>query len=135
MTLMTKMTITTLTTCLCWTPFFGQGKLSFFCITTKKGEMNFMNKPFQKILPKLKLQIAIEALKGESTLIQLASQHGINPRQILRWRDQLLNEGDSVFKDKRSKSVSDPDKEELLKIIEQHHIELEFLKKKLKQFR
>lgn len=94
-----------------------------------------MSKPPQRKSPKFKLQLALEAIKGEHTIIQLASQNGINPKQIMRWRDQLLEEGASVFEDKRTKNKADPGQDELLKIIEQHRVELEFLKKKLKQLR
>lgn len=94
-----------------------------------------MSQPPQRKSPEFKLKIVLEAIKGEHTLIQLASDHGINPKQILRWRDKLLEEGPKVFEDKRGRDHVDPGKEELLKIIEQHRIELEFLKKKLKQLR
>ena len=94
-----------------------------------------MSKAPQRKSPEFKLNLALEAIKGEHTIIQLASQHGINPKQITRWRDQLLNEGAAVFEHKRTRAKSDPGKDELLKIIEQHRVELEFLKKKLKQLR
>ena len=92
-----------------------------------------MTQPPKKRSSELKLKLAIEALKGEHTIVQLASEHGINPKQIIRWRDKLLIEGSIVFEDKRVKCKTDSDTETLLKIIEQHRIELEFLKKKLTQ--
>lgn len=92
-----------------------------------------MTLPPRKRSADFKLKLVIEVLKGEHTIIQLASQHGINPKQIMRWRDQLLLEGAIVFEDKRVKNKSNSDTESLLKIIDQHRIELEFLKKKLTQ--
>ena len=52
-----------------------------------------MAKPPQKRSAKLKMQLAIESLKGEQSITQIASEHGIHPKQIRRWRDQLLAEG------------------------------------------
>ena len=79
--------------------------------------------------PEFKLKLVLEALKGEKTITQLASEHHMHPKQIQRWRDQLLEEGENVFIHKKTQKQSDPDKEKLLHIIEQLTSELEFLKK------
>ena len=80
-----------------------------------------------------KLNVAVDAIKGEKTIVQLASEHGLHPRQITRWRNQLLLEGKNVFTDKRSlkNKQGEPGKAELIHIIDQLNLELEFLKKKL----
>jgi transposase-like protein len=90
-----------------------------------------MGQPPKQRSADFKLKLALEAIKGEQSIAQLATQHGIHPKQIMRWRDKLLEEGVKVFKDKRSKDHDDSSTEALLKIVEQHRIELEFLKKKL----
>jgi transposase len=89
-------------------------------------------KPAQRS-PEFKLKIAVEALKSEQSISQLASEYGLHPKQIQRWRDQLLREAAGVFVHKTTKKKADPDKTDLLKIIKQHEIELDFLKKKLEQ--
>jgi transposase-like protein len=92
-----------------------------------------MSKPPKKRAPEFKLNLVLEALKGDKTLAQLASEYGTHPKQIQRWRDQLLNEAEHIFIHKQTKQKSDPDKDKLLHIIEQLTSELEFLKKKLKR--
>jgi transposase-like protein len=92
-----------------------------------------MSKPQRKMAPELKFKLAIEALKGEQAVTQIASEHGIHPKQIRRWRDQLIAEGESIFIHKATQKSADPDKEKLLNIINHLNLELDFLKKKLKR--
>jgi transposase-like protein len=92
-----------------------------------------MSKQPRKTSPEKKLQIVLEALRNEKTIIQLASEHDVHPKQIQRWRNQLLNEAESLFADKRTQKQSDPDKEQLLHVIGQLQVELEFLRKKLQR--
>ena len=44
-----------------------------------------------------KFQIAMEAIKNDQTVNQLASKHGLHPSQISQWKRQLLDEGPMVF--------------------------------------
>lgn len=92
-----------------------------------------MSKAPQRKSPEFKLKIALEAFKGDKTISALASEHCMHPRQITRWRDQLLEEGDDIFIHKQTQKKSDPDKEKLFHIIEQLSLELDFLKKKLRR--
>lgn len=92
-----------------------------------------MSKAPQKRTPEFKLKLAIEALKGDRPITLIASEHGIHPKQIRRWRDQLIAEGEGIFIHKATQKSEDPDKEKLLHIIEQLTLELEFLKKKLQR--
>lgn len=46
---------------------------------------------------KFKARIALEALKGDATLAELASRHGIHVNQIGQWRKQLLERAGEVF--------------------------------------
>lgn len=92
-----------------------------------------MSKAPQRKSPEFKLKLAIEALKGETSITHIASENGIHPKQIRRWRDQLLAEGEDIFIHKATQKSTDPDKEKLLHIIEQLTLELDFLKKKLRR--
>lgn len=90
-----------------------------------------MSKSPKKWSPETKLKIALEAIKGDKSLTEIASETGLHPKQIRRWRDQLLAEGQEIFIHKTTLKKVDPDKEKLLSIIEQLNLELDFLKKKL----
>lgn len=46
---------------------------------------------------KFKARIALEALKGDETLAQLGSRHGLHTPQIAPWRKQLLEHAGEVF--------------------------------------
>ena len=91
-----------------------------------------MSKPKQRTA-EFKFNLILEVLKGEKSLVQLASENQMHPKQIQRWRDQLLEEGANVFAHKRALKQSDPDKKELLHIINQLSADIEYLKKKLKR--
>jgi len=92
-----------------------------------------MPKPPRRTTPEFKFKLAIEALKGERAITQIAAEHQIHPKQIRRWRDQLMAEGESVFIHKSTQKSADPDKEKLLHVIDQLNLELEFIKKKLRR--
>ena len=92
-----------------------------------------MSKMPKKRTPEFKLKLVLEALKGDKTIVQLASEYELHPKQIQRWRNQLVEEGEGIFIHKQIQKQLDPDKEKLLHIIDQLTMELEFLKKKLKR--
>lgn len=91
-----------------------------------------MDRKHQTRSPNFKAKVAIEALKGEKTLIEIATQYNIHPKQVARWRDQLIEQGDELFIHKSTlKSCKDPETDDLLKKIGQLTLEIDFLKKKL----
>lgn len=92
-----------------------------------------MSKAPKQRTPEFKLRIALEAIKGDKSLTQIGSENGLHPKQIQRWRNQLLEEGMNIFLNKNTLKSEDPDKEKLLHVINQLSLELDFLKKKLKR--
>jgi transposase-like protein len=92
-----------------------------------------MSKVPKQRTPEFKLKLVLEAIKGDKTIAQLASENNMHPKQIQRWRDQLLMEGENIFIHKTTQRQSDPDKEKLLHIVDQLTLELDFLKKKLRR--
>lgn len=93
-----------------------------------------MLKKLKKRDASLKLMVAIEAVKGELSISQIASKYNIHPKQVTDWRDQLLNEGELIFTPKTSlrRTKTDYEKEELIQKIGQLTLEIDFLKKKVK---
>lgn len=83
--------------------------------------------------PKFKARVALEAIRGERTLAQLASQFHVHPVQIGQWRKAVLEQIPELFVDgrKRKRSDSDADKDALYQEIGRLKVELDWLKKKV----
>ena len=84
-----------------------------------------------------KAKIALEALKGERTIAEIASEHGIHPNQITQWKQQLLEGLPEIFERKKSKGTKSEDgreRDELYRQIGKMKIEIDWLKKKLDPF-
>ena len=54
-------------------------------------------KPRRNHSPVFKAQVALEAVRGEKTLAELAQKHDLPPTQINEWRKQLLERAADVF--------------------------------------
>lgn len=79
-----------------------------------------------------KKKVALEALKEDRTLSQLASQYGVHPIQAGKWKKELINGAESLFESKKSHKQDDSvDREALEKKVGQLTMENDFLKKKL----
>ena len=52
-----------------------------------------------------KFRVALEACKGQKTLNELATAHGIHPNQISQWKRQFLEEGPTVFGQDKERQV------------------------------
>lgn len=44
-----------------------------------------------------KAKVALEALKGERTIAEVAQRHDVHPNQVIEWRRQLLERAADVF--------------------------------------
>jgi transposase len=47
--------------------------------------------------PQFKAKVAIEAIRGEKTIAQLASEYQLHPNLIHNWKKQLLEAAPGVF--------------------------------------
>ncbi len=79
-----------------------------------------------------KAKVALEALKEQSTLAELASRFEVHPTLIVAWKNQLREAMPELFADRRRK----PDRSaeelqaQLYQQIGQLKVELDWLKKK-----
>jgi len=79
-----------------------------------------------------KAKVALEALKGEKTIAQIASESGVHPNQVRQWRQHLLEVLPEVFSNRRPQQERAQDEmvAELYRQIGQLKVELDWLKKK-----
>lgn len=54
-------------------------------------------RPRRNHSPAFKAKVAVAAIKGEKTMIELAQEFDVHPNQIKQWRDQLLEGVTGVF--------------------------------------
>ncbi len=83
--------------------------------------------------PKFKAKVALEAIRGERTLNQLASQFHVHPVQIAHWRKAAIGQLEELFIDgrKRKQPDGEVEKEALYEEIGRLKMELDWLKKKV----
>lgn len=56
-----------------------------------------MRRPRRNHTRKFKAQVALAALKGDKTLVELSSQFNVHQNQIMDWKKQLLERSSDVF--------------------------------------
>ena len=79
-----------------------------------------------------KSKVALEALRGQKTMAEIAREYKVHPNQIGQWKKKVLEELPRVFNGKRDRKASDQAElvEELYRQIGQQKVELDWLKKK-----
>jgi len=77
-----------------------------------------------------KAKVALEAIKGEKTIAQLAGVFGVHPNQINRWKAELLDKLPDIFSYRRKRADKDREETEadLYRQIGQLKVELDWLK-------
>lgn len=79
-----------------------------------------------------KAKVALEALKEQKTIVQIAQENEVHPNQVIKWRKQLLEGAGQIFEDGRLKPKErEVSQDQLFQQIGQLQYELAWLKKKL----
>jgi putative transposase len=92
-----------------------------------------MTTPRKHYSAEFKAKVALEAIKGQKTLNELAALHAVHPNQITNWKKQVLDEIPAIFSNRRAhdKQSEEELQAHLYQQIGQLKVELDWLKKKL----
>ena len=80
-----------------------------------------------------KAQVALEAIRNQRTIAEIASEYGVHPSQVNKWKKQVLDGIPTIFSGNHDKSKQDGEKlqAELYQQIGRLKVELDWLKKKV----
>ena len=84
-------------------------------------------RPRRNHSPAFKAKVALEAIRGDKTLAELAKLHDVHPNQITDWKTQLLERAAGVFGEAAAPAEPAADLKELHAKIGQQALEIDFL--------
>lgn len=99
-----------------------------------------MNQQKQKVSKEEKAKIVLAILRNDKTANEIASEYGVHPNIISRWKQTAIEGLPELFEDKRRKidrsqyNEQEQKIERLQKLVGQRDYELDWLKKKLSIF-
>ena len=84
---------------------------------------------------KFKSQVALEAIRGDRTIAEIAGDYNLHPNLVSQWKKKLLKEAAELFATKKEKDAETQYAEdELLRKIGQLNVENDFLRKKYSDY-
>ena len=91
-----------------------------------------MSKKRKQYSSAFKAKVALEAIKDQSTVAEIAKKYGVHPTMVSNWKRALIDGAAGIFdKGQKSKKQSGVQVEELYRHIGQLKVERDFLSKKL----
>ncbi len=91
-----------------------------------------MAKQRKRYTAEFKAKVALEAVKGQKTIQELASQFGLHPNQISDWKKEVTDRVSELFGRKMAKPEADAHSAtELYEQIGRLQVEVAWLKKTL----
>ena len=95
-----------------------------------------MKRPRQKHSGAFKAKVALEAVKGDRTLNELAGHFEVHPSQIVQWKQRLVAGANDLFSGggERDAAQEEELRGRLYQEIGQMKVELDWLKKKHELF-
>ncbi len=94
-----------------------------------------MKRHRRKHSSEFKARVALEAVKGMKTIIEIAAEYEIHPVMVGNWKKEMLERLPEIFDSKNAKKEKDSDreKERLHGKVGQLTMEVDFLEKKCRQ--
>ena len=79
-----------------------------------------------------KARVALEAIRGDRTVAEIAAAYGVHPNQISKWKRQALDELPKIFSGRYEKTEAQGKEltDQLYQQIGRLKVELDWLKKK-----
>ncbi len=91
-----------------------------------------MSKKRNRYTPEFKAKVALEALKGEETMSELAARFQVHPTMISSWKRALIEGAADLFgKGEKSRKQAEAQADDLYRQIGRLKVENDFLSKKL----
>lgn len=91
-----------------------------------------MAKQRKRYSPRFKAKVALEALRGEQTVAELAARHGVHPTMISQWKKALSDGAADVFeRGGKAKRQEEAKVDDLYREIGKLKVERDFLSRKL----
>ena len=78
-----------------------------------------------------KSRVALDAIKGQKTVNELATEYGVHCNQIGQWKKKLINESTEIFSQNRGRDAkaNEAEKDRLYQQIGKLQVEVDWLKK------
>ena len=90
-----------------------------------------MKKTRRKFSASFKAKVAIEAIKEQQTIHQLASKYEVQATQIITWKREFLDNAEAAFTTDKPTVNDDSKEKELYSKIGELQMQVDFLKKVL----